>query len=214
MARRTPPFSEWEAEKKPQGGDPTPDLTYGAVGYALSTWEELEYVLFDLFARLSGRNMAHNDTMVLYSQGRIFRDRFDTLLRAFGDYFRRYPNQHMEGDFDALAATILCGAEQRNNISHGIVVASIFGFPPSAFRSIPREGSWYLIPANYNFRKQILGSSGMAMDFQAGYIYTSTDIENIADKFFETMKDVRGFMARYKIERHLPPPQSVLGESQ
>ena len=56
-----------------------------------------------------------------YGQGRIFRDRFNILIKSAKRYFIKSPNQELEGELCFLLQRVLGFSDRRNEVAHGII---------------------------------------------------------------------------------------------
>lgn len=77
----------WEIPDPPQVGDATNDITFQAVGAALSQWEYFEGYLSLTFSYLIGAGYKNVAAMRAYGSVQTFRGRHDMIENAAEIYF-------------------------------------------------------------------------------------------------------------------------------
>lgn len=102
-------------------GDIDINVTYAAVGRALSRWETVELALARIYALFVARSLALDKIREYGAQNRIFIERLFSLKRASVPYFRNNPDQTNEGDFFRLCQRAETLSTVSNYIAHGIV---------------------------------------------------------------------------------------------
>src|SRR5665213_3539095 len=110
----------WDIPAFAGRGDKTPNLTYEAVGRALSAWEDLEVSLSYLFGIFSDKPPLLLETYAEYGKPTIFVLRADALEKSAERYFVGQPNQHRESAFSDLVCDIRHFSSRRNDIEHGV----------------------------------------------------------------------------------------------
>jgi hypothetical protein len=116
-------------------GDVDPQITYAAVGEALTAWEGFEESLSAIFTVLDGSP----GDLEVYRQygedGHRFAVRAELIRKAGDKFFRKNPCQKNEGDLTALLTSAIDAARLRNKIAHGIVI-EVTHCPPTP------DGKW------------------------------------------------------------------------
>jgi hypothetical protein len=108
----------WDIPQKPEHGDNSPDLTFAAVGRALSTWERLDLEFAVLYATLLGISPPEAIKLPEYRNENTFLGRVGVIERAFDTYSVKHHDQAIEGDADALFTDAPDLSNRRNDIAH------------------------------------------------------------------------------------------------
>ncbi len=172
----------WSVPPLKMPGDDTEEITYAAVGYALTKWELLEFRLSQFYSRLTGKSPNKYETIVDYSKGATFRSRASTLKNALCAYSTSHHCQSLEGKILALIDEAIRASDRRNEIAHGVVRQFSWGVDFTTAREvngqmmITVETTYYLVPAAYNSRY-------VSSDSGHKYAYTSQNIRAIGDLF-------------------------------
>jgi hypothetical protein len=111
----------WDIPPLPKRGDLSAQITWAAVGKALTEWEELELYLARVYAVFIGLTPFNAIQEATYKDAAIFRERANVIERAAESYFAKHPCQDIEGDFEALMREARNLAQRRNDIAHGVV---------------------------------------------------------------------------------------------
>jgi hypothetical protein len=103
----------------PEKGDDTADITYAAVGYALSMWEFAEVELCWLFASLSGLSLGSREAIEIYSAQPTFVSRLGRLKTAGEANAVLSSDYRMSCAFHDLLRLADTRADERNRVAHG-----------------------------------------------------------------------------------------------
>lgn len=133
------------------------ELTYAAVGRAMSEWERLEVELAHLYTKFV-RLPRHSLIAIRpYGTPINFGNRMDGLENAAGGYFVTAPDQGVEGEFSTIATHCRKWSLRRNEVAHGIVqpVQWIRAFHAGDDDNIdmPDETKYCLLPPHYSPRR-------------------------------------------------------------
>ena len=112
----------WQVPDPPAAGDPDSDITFCAVGKALSQWEWFEGNLSLAFSYLIGSGYGNLAAQRAYGSVLGFYGRAGMIERAAEVYFKYNRNSDLEFALDLLLISSrdrLSG--RRNDIAHGIV---------------------------------------------------------------------------------------------
>ena len=155
----------------PPIGDLHEDVTYAAVGYALSQWETAETQLCWLTGAFMGLPRGDWRVVQRYSHHATFQGRANALEAAACAYWPTRCDQALEGRFLALMAEARSLSERRNEIAHGVV---------TVLREwqATRSQEWCLVPALYDRRK-------VEPPHIPTYIYVANDIRVAGHRFLE-----------------------------
>jgi hypothetical protein len=162
-------------------GDAAPDITFAAVGRALTNWERFESQLSQLFVVMVGaKPWAALAAMRAYGSIQTFRGRAEMLTAAAETFFLVLKNPEMfklVKDFIGNDCTQY--ASRRNEIAHGIVHNT------DKWKS-GKVGS-ALFPARYATKKYKVGivELGPYGSQVATYVYRAKEIGYFADRFSE-----------------------------
>jgi len=166
----------WDDPPHPKRGDKKADMTYAAVGRALTQWEYLETKLAELFSQLVGGEWPSGDDTVYHPADRAYGSvlgssaRLTMIAEAAKAHFQWYPNRALEKRLHYLVGTECKHfAGKRNNIAHGVVDMR-FSDPPKL-----KLGYW-LVPSFYATKKHPL--EGPSAD-----AYTSAEIGHFVREF-------------------------------
>jgi hypothetical protein len=111
----------WDVPPFPDKGDPKPDMTYAAVGRALSQWEKFEGELSELFAVFAGGVPTSLPAVRAYGSIQTFRGRADMIEAAAEGFFVVFPNDDLAGRIGKLLERARNYSPRRNEIAHGVV---------------------------------------------------------------------------------------------
>jgi hypothetical protein len=101
-------------------GDADADVLFSYVGRVISYWETIEFELGLLYTCFGGIP-EDQSLMREYGEGRIFRERAQTLAKKADEYCIRHSCQYREGNFNNILSQCLGYADRRNDMAHGIV---------------------------------------------------------------------------------------------
>lgn len=159
----------WDILPTPDKGDPSADITFTAVGRAMTEWEHVESALGDFFAFLLGVDFGLSDPALrAYGSVTSFSNRATMLEQAAEAFFHINPNPQFKERFRRLI-TIECRkfSARRNEIAHGRVLA---GFDKAG------GISHFLMPSLYAVKKWDLQNIPQ-------YLYTSKEISHFSREF-------------------------------
>jgi hypothetical protein len=170
----------WEVPDPPESGDATHDVTFAAVGEALSKWEWFEANLSLVFSCLLGTGYGNMAALRAYGSVESFRGRANLIEHAAEVYFKYKPNDDLHADLKNLLRTAVNNfSARRNEIAHGIVNPYI----TIENEKTVRKG-FVLFPAYYATRKRKLPEAREPlMDTKPNYVYSSLEIKRFTEEF-------------------------------
>jgi hypothetical protein len=174
-------MNPWDIPPLPEHGDPSIDLTFAAVGRAMSEWEELELYLARLYAKFLGIPPINAIAIPEYRDAANFHTRATVIKNAATKYFVSHPSQEKEGEFEQVLDDIRRLASRRNDIAHG-VVKLWWNHKETSSQAIDRN-EYMLVPSTYSDKK-------FSNDREPSYLFRSIEINQFADHF-----------RRYRLER-------------
>ncbi len=166
----------WDVPDYPKKGDPNLEVTYCAVGRALSQWEWFEGNLSLIFTYVIGTGHGNVAAARAYGAVEVFRARKSLMEHAAEVYFRLAPDDELEKKLKTLLSDAIQLAGRRNDIAHGIVNPYFEG-------EVPKHSGWVLYPAYYATRKRKLSEAGPLTDVTLTYAYSSVEIDQFGDEF-------------------------------
>ena len=178
----------WEVPDPPTDGDETNDITFRAVGAALSQWEWFEGNLSIAFSYLIGTPGLNVAAMRAYGSVETFRGRANMIEKAAEVYFRYHVIDPQSQQ--ALEKLIVHSRDRlsarRNEIAHGIVQP--LGVSAAGVRDV-KEG-FALFPAYYATRKRRLSEDGSnPTQVEPTYVYSSKEIDAFGTQFANLAND-------------------------
>lgn len=162
----------WDRRPWPTVGDQDIDVTYAAVGRALSAWERFEGILSLLFSAFVV-NMEREGARRAYSAVRTFEGRIEMLKAASEAYFHESPNEAWLTSFKTMFKTSSQFGPRRNDIAHGVV--QYFNVTSETELRAP-GGGFALFPSFANFKDRSLSN-------HPDYCYTSVELKYFTDEF-------------------------------
>jgi hypothetical protein len=141
----------WDIPPFPEHGDVSADLTYAAVGRAMSEWEELELYLARLYAKFLKIHPIRAIAVTEYRNAAIFRVRANVIEKAADKYFVSHPDQEREADFQQLLGDIRQLSNRRNDIAHGVV--KLWWNHRETFSEAIDRNEYMLTPSTYMDKK-------------------------------------------------------------
>ncbi len=192
----------WEVPDPPAIGDATQNITFCAVGAALSNWEWFEGNLSLAFSFLIGAGYGNVAALRAYGAIETFRGRANMIQRAAEVYFKYNADNQTETRLEEivnLALNHLSG--RRNEIAHGIVQPL---YATEDFKNIHK--GFVLYPPFYATRKRKLAEMPPLTDMTITptYIYSSVEINNFGKQFGQLANqaiDTLTFLARQEQAR-------------
>ena len=174
----------WEIPDPPAAGDTSNDVTFHAVGAALSQWEYFEGNLSLTFSYLIGTGFRNIASMRAYGSVENFRGRHNMIENAAEVYFRYNPDKQAYQELKSLlklAMNHLSG--RRNEIAHGIVQPYFVLEAPGSIRRIQK--GYVLYPAIYAARKYDIPDAPPMTEttITPKYIYSSSEIHHFGAQF-------------------------------
>src|SRR5262249_38067236 len=144
-----PPMAKqpWDIPDAPESGDATNDITFRAVGAALSTWEWFEGNLSLAFSYLLEGDYGNVAAIRAYGSVETFRGRANMIEEAAEVYFKRATDAQLRSSIEQLLKKSRNLCARRNEIAHGIVCPY---FIPQNGKN-ERKG-YVLLPAYYATR--------------------------------------------------------------
>ena len=166
-------------------GDDTPETVYIAVGKAIHTWEAMEEELARLCLKLSNKEATHENLETYGRAHRIHSERIAAVGRAAEAYFRKHPNQQLEGDLSSLLADIEAMAIERHRVAYGHIASFLMVPPMGKFtvRDVLKKGKWRWACPFY--------STGSLRTDPTGK--SSRDLEDLTTSFGALSKRVQSF---------------------
>lgn len=185
-----------------------PNITYAAVGRALSAWEGVEAQMALLFSVFIGK---HPIESLDEREGTVFSVRAKNLVKAFEAFRVRYCDQHFEGDFEALMGEITKMADRRNNIAHGVVqvTASFHTETEMLMLKTPPHHHYGLTPAWYKDTRfsEITLASGQLAGYlpHPAFMFTSWSMDQYKAHFDSYAQKLNTLYARAWALRQASP---------
>jgi hypothetical protein len=185
----------WDIPPAPAVGDASEDITFAAVGRALTRWEEFEVLFASLFSTLVGKDDNTAAAIRAYGSVITFRGRADLIRAAAEVHFRLFPNDALAKTFNTFVNQLTNNASpRRNEIAHGIVrpyVSVVDGKTTRTFCLFP---PYYA--ANKNELERIeMRDGGIQITWHtAKYVYSSVEINNFAKSFKELVLPLAGIL--------------------
>jgi hypothetical protein len=171
----------WDKRDPPEEGDPSIDITFAAVGRALSQWELFEGHLSLMFSYLIGSGYGNVAALRAYGSVESFRGRSKLIDTATEVYFRLKPNKDLEERLYSLTKVARNqAAARRNEIAHGI--ANLY-VKPNPDGEEPEFHGYVLYPAYYATKKRVLPETGPLEIVKMTYIYSSNEIDHFKNEF-------------------------------
>ena len=168
-----PHLNPWDRRPRATVGDPTEDITFAAVGRALTGWELFEVWLSRIFAELTGYDRGTSPAMRAYGAIMAFGSRADMVKAAAEAYFTHHPSPGIHNRLRDLLKLALKYSPRRNEIAHGIVY------------DLSQRGiaSYYLMPPEYASNKMEMSSGKYRVVSHFRFKYASPDINHFTDCF-------------------------------
>jgi hypothetical protein len=164
----------WELPPFPEHGDTSADLTFAAVGRAMSEWEELERYLARLYSKFLKIPPIRAIAVPEYRNAAIFRVRADVIEKAAERYFVAHPAQDREAGFTQLMTEIRQLSNRRNDIAHGVV--KLWWNHKETFSEAVDRNEYMLTPSTYMDKK-------FGDERSPQYLLRSVEINQFADHF-------------------------------
>jgi hypothetical protein len=168
----------WQVPDPPASGDANSDITFCAVGKALSQWEWFEGNLSLAFSYLIGSGYGNLAALRAYGSILGFQSRAGMIERAAEVYFKYNKIADLQSAIEQLLIKSRDRlSARRNDIAHGIV-------QPYA-NAVAGHNGYVLYPAYYATKKRKLPDDGALHDVKPTFIYSSIEIENFGKQFSE-----------------------------
>jgi hypothetical protein len=148
MARKEPEPKAWDRRPWPDSGDPDPQITFAAVGEALSHWEHLEGVVASLFASFVSDHGDNVPAKRAYVAVRTFEGRAEMLRASAEAFFAAFPDKDVQDTYEKFLRSIKEFSPRRNDIAHGVVaefhrkIVSDLVYVPNYFALYPTIASF------------------------------------------------------------------------
>jgi hypothetical protein len=176
----------WDIPPFPEHGDPSADLTFAAVGRAMSEWEELELYLARLYAKFLGIPPIKAIAIPEYRDVANFHSRATAIQKAATKYFVSHPNQDREGEFAQVLEDIRQLAARRNDIAHGVV--KLWWNNKETFSQAVDRNEHMLVPSTYSDKK-------FGNDREPSYLFRSIEIIQFVDHFHRYREELEAIIA-------------------
>ncbi len=164
----------WDIPPFPEHGDPSAEITWAAVGRALTEWKELELYLVRLYAKTIGVKPIEAISRREYLDAFKFHGRAGVIEEAIKWSVKR-PDQASEDLSKRVLDEAREAAKRRNDIAHGVV--RLHWQRDKTLAQAIDLNEYMLTPASYNAKKF---DSGMA---EPAFLYGSVEIGRFADAF-------------------------------
>jgi hypothetical protein len=200
----------WDPPPSSTVGDPSEEITYAAVGLALTKWGLVEHQLGEIFlALIGGRSY---EAMMAFGSIMSGRGRAEMIVAAAKVYFiTRTAPEHLETK-QALADLMYAVgkfADRRNEIAHGVVKIQI-GLDFDAEVEGGFKASFVLAPSYFAAKKrrmQVTESGLVAMP--PSYEYSSKEIVTLSRKFHRLVSPAATISRQLRRQRHLERQASL-----
>jgi hypothetical protein len=179
-------MNPWDIPPFPKRGDPSADLTFAAVGRAMSGWEELELYLARLYAKFLGIPPIKAIAIPEYRDVANFHSRATAIQNAADKYFISHPNQDREGEFKQVLGDIRQLASRRNDIAHGVV--KLWWNHKETFSQAVDRNEYMLVPSTYSDKK-------FGDDREPSYLFRSVEINQFVDHFHQYREKLEAIIA-------------------
>jgi hypothetical protein len=176
--------SPWDISPPPTIGDASEDITFAAVGRALTRWEEFEVMFASLFSTLVSTDDNTAAAIRAYGSVITFRGRAEMVRAAAEVHFRLFPNEALWKTFKTFVNQLTGHASpRRNEIAHGVVRPYLSIVDGNATRTFCLFPPYYA--ANKNEIERIeMRDGGIQLTWHtAKYVYSSVEINNFAKSF-------------------------------
>jgi hypothetical protein len=160
--------------------DPHPDITFCAVGRALSAWESLETNLAILYSVFKKRPGLIDCLAEFGKEGRVTSRRIDVCKAAAAKYFFSRPDQGYEMRFAKSIARASELAIFRHQLAHGVVM----NMPVYAIEE-PKPGEWVFPTEMYGLGWPWYSQAQLHPE---AFMYGSKRIDEIKADFKEAAK--------------------------
>lgn len=170
----------WDIPSFPSLGDLDPDITYRAVGEALTLWEKFEREMAGIYSILVAKQPRHSPAMRAYGAILTSRGRIDLLKAASEAVFVYAPNRELRLRFKAILESATEFSVRRNEIAHGIVMR---------YRNLRSDPKSYVLAPNYlsthkmKFPSADKCEAGEPGELRAVYAYSSSEIGYFSGHF-------------------------------
>jgi hypothetical protein len=145
------PKHPWDVPDAPKIGDATNDITFRAVGAALSQWEWFEGNLSLAFSYLIGTGYGNVAASRVYGSVEVVRVRKTLIENAAEVYFKYTKDDQLQTQIEKLLKQANELSGRRNEIAHGIVNPYV-----TVKDGVMTNKGWVLYPAYYATRKRKL----------------------------------------------------------
>lgn len=175
----------WDRHPWPERGDDKPHEIWTSVGYALTRWEELEWMLARMFDTLVESPPNNVAAIRAYGAVRTFEGRHAMLRQAAQAFFMKYEAPTIEKDFNRLLGSTLQFAARRNDIAHGLVAGTLVA-EHTGQNILP---GWVLYPSHANTKDKNKMNAPL-------YAYTYAGINRYAADFLALYKEANAVHTR------------------
>ena len=186
-------------------GDKDENVTYAAVGLALTNWGHLEHQLGEIFLALIGGNSRSYEAMMAFGSIMSGRGRSDMIEAAAKVYFatRTQPKDiTTKKRLVDLMEAVNKFADRRNEIAHGVVMPAIGDELDDETDDF--DISFVLTPSFFTAKKRRVESIGKGhFAMPPSYEYSSKEIRTLATRFEALVNPAATIAREIRRQRHL-----------
>jgi hypothetical protein len=162
--------------------DWSPDVTWMAIGKALTAWEEMEEGFGRIYCAFKGTS--NMGMLKKYAdEANIFKDRMDLIERSAEAYFTRKPDQNLEGEIAKMVKRARLMSKTRHRIAHGVV------YPMVMNDRLPLRGTSFALHPTWYALERLSKPDNF-------YVWGSKEIAKETDKFIVLSRWTRDYAAR------------------
>lgn len=201
----------WDPPPWPTVCDKSADITYTAVGRALSNWEGVEIALAGLFSALLGIR-GDEGLIATRAYGAVItaKGRIDMLQAAADAFFFRWSNDELKKKVHTILEAAVQFSARRNEIAHGQVHeievnGDVISNGRGGFFQTRKKLGFALGPSYYATKKTALSAPETLLSpigRAAKYCYSSAEINLISDKFDHLEKEITFAISEWVSEHH------------
>jgi hypothetical protein len=182
----------WDVAPAPNEGDKSEDVTFAAVGRALSNWEYFEGYFSMVFSYLVGAGAESLAAIRAYGTVMASSTRQQMVQSAAEVYFRRNPSTDLENKLRELLKLAEKFTGRRNEIAHGIVQPYFFD---KGEKGLEQRG-FVLYPAYYATRRRKFAGDPIEHGdvITLTYVYSSIEIDAFGAEFRELAERAIGIL--------------------
>jgi hypothetical protein len=191
VAKKALELKAWDRRPWPDLGDPDPQITFAAVGEALSHWEHLEGLIASLFASFVSDHGDNLPAKRAYVAVRTFEGRMEMLRASAEAFFSAFPDEGLQDTYQKFLKSVKEFAPRRNDIAHG-VVAEFYRNIDNGLVYVP--GYFALYPTIASFKQR-------SIDGIPAYCMGSAEIKYFSNRFRSLLKPSADLRADIDMKR-------------